>query len=80
MSYYLEFEKPIQELEIKIEELKKLSNGSELDLSQEIKRLNKKLKELKNDIFSNLTAWQKTQLARHPERPYTLDYISLICE
>jgi acetyl-CoA carboxylase carboxyl transferase subunit alpha len=80
MSYYLEFEKPIQELEIKIEELKKLSNGSELDLSQEIKRLNKKLKELKNDIFSNLTSWQKTQLARHPERPYTLDYISLICE
>lgn len=80
MSYYLEFEKPIQELEIKIEELKKLSNGSDLDLSPEIKRLNKKLKELKTEIFSNLSSWQKTQLARHPERPYTLDYISLICE
>lgn len=80
MTYYLDFEKPIQELEIKIEELKKLSDGSEIDLSQEIKRLNKKLKELKTEIFSNLTAWQKTQLARHPERPYTLDYISMIFE
>ncbi|MEN2985897.1 MAG: acetyl-CoA carboxylase carboxyltransferase subunit alpha [Thermodesulfovibrionaceae bacterium] len=78
MTYYLDFEKPIQELETKIEELKKLSDGSDIDLSQEIKRLNRKLKELKIEIFSNLTAWQKTQLARHPERPYTMDYISLI--
>lgn len=80
MSFYLDFEKPIQELEIKIEELKKLSDGGDIDLTQEIKRLNKKLKELKNEIFSNLTPWQKTQLARHPERPYTLDYISMIFE
>ncbi len=80
MSYYLDFEKPIQELEIKIEELKKLSDGGDIDLTQEIKRLNKKLKELKTEIFSNLTPWQKTQLARHPERPYTLDYISMIFE
>lgn len=78
MTYYLDFEKPIQELETKIEELKKLSDGRDIDLSQEIKRLVKKLKELKTEIFSNLTAWQKTQLARHPERPYTLDYISMI--
>ncbi|MEN2994410.1 MAG: acetyl-CoA carboxylase carboxyltransferase subunit alpha [Thermodesulfovibrio sp.] len=80
MTYYLDFEKPIQELEIKIEELKKLSDDSDIDLTQEIKRLNKKLKELKSEIFSNLTAWQKTQIARHPERPYTLDYISMIFE
>ncbi|MCS7164197.1 MAG: acetyl-CoA carboxylase carboxyltransferase subunit alpha [Thermodesulfovibrio sp.] len=80
MTYYLDFEKPIQELEIKIEELKKLSDDSDIDLTQEIKRLNKKLKELKNEIFSNLTPWQKTQIARHPERPYTLDYISMIFE
>lgn len=61
MKYYLDFEKPIQELEVKIEELKKLSDGSDIDLTQEIKRLNKKLKELKTEIFSNLTPWQKTQ-------------------
>jgi len=80
MNYYLDFEKPIQELEVKIEELKKLSDGSDIDLTEEIKRLNKKLKELKTEIFSNLTPWQKTQIARHPERPYTLDYISMIFE
>jgi len=80
MTYYLDFEKPIQELETKIEELRKLSDGSDIDLSQEIKRLNKKLKELKTEVYSNLNAWQKTQIARHPERPYTLDYISMIFE
>lgn len=80
MTYYLDFEKPIQELETKIEELKKLSDGSDIDLTQEIKRLNKKLKELKTEIYSKLNAWQKTQIARHPERPYTLDYISMIFE
>ncbi|MCX7988653.1 MAG: acetyl-CoA carboxylase carboxyltransferase subunit alpha [Thermodesulfovibrio sp.] len=78
MKFYLDFEKPIQELELKIEELKKLSDDSDIDLSQEIKKLNKKLKELKVEIFSNLTPWQKTQIARHPERPYTLDYVSMI--
>lgn len=78
MRFYLDFEKPIQELELKIDELKKLSDDSDIDLSQEIKKLNKKLKELKVEIFSNLTPWQKTQIARHPERPYTLDYVSMI--
>lgn len=78
MRFYLDFEKPIQELELKIEELKKLSDDSDIDLSQEIKRLNKKLKELKTEIYLNLNPWQKTQLARHPERPYTLDYVNLI--
>ncbi|MCX8034001.1 MAG: acetyl-CoA carboxylase carboxyltransferase subunit alpha [Thermodesulfovibrio sp.] len=78
MRFYLDFEKPIQELELKIEELKKLSDDSDIDLSQEIKKLNKKLKDLKVEIFSNLTPWQRTQIARHPERPYTLDYVSMI--
>ncbi len=78
MRFYLDFEKPIQELELKIEELKKLSDDSDIDLSQEIKKINKKLKDLRVEIFSNLTPWQKTQLARHPERPYTLDYVSMI--
>lgn len=78
MKMYLDFEKPIQELELKIEELKKLSDDSDIDLSQEIKKLNKKLKELKVEIFSNLTPWQRTQIARHPDRPYTLDYVAMI--
>ena len=78
MRYYLEFEKPLQELECKIEELKRLSDGNNLKISTEIKNLEKKAREIHSHIFSNLTAWQKTLLARHPERPYTLDYINLI--
>jgi acetyl-CoA carboxylase carboxyl transferase subunit alpha len=78
IRYYLEFEKPIEELELKTEELKRLSDGKDIDISSEIKRLEKKVKELRSDIFSNLTPWQKTLVARHPDRPYTLDYINLI--
>ncbi len=77
MRYYLEFEKPLQELESKIEELKRLSDGNNPKINAEIKKLEKKTKELHCQIFSNLTAWQKTLLARHPERPYTLDYINM---
>ncbi len=80
MSYYLDFEKPLEELETKIEELKKLSDGKELDIASEIKRLSKKAKELRSDIYSRLTPWQKNLIARHPERPYTLDYINLIVQ
>lgn len=76
--YYLEFEKPIEELELKIEDLKRISDGKDIDISDEIKRLEKKVKELRSEIFSSLTPWQKTLIARHPDRPYTLDYISLI--
>ncbi len=76
--YYLDFEKPIEELDNKIEELRRLSDGKDIDISAEIKRLEKKVKELRQEIYSNLTPWQKTMLARHPDRPYTLDYISLI--
>lgn len=80
MSYYLDFEKPLEELEAKIEELRKLSDGTELDIASEIKRLEKKARELRSDIFSHLTPWQKNLIARHPERPYTLDYISMIVQ
>jgi len=69
----LEFEKPIVELENKIEEMKKYQNN--LDISDEIKSLEQKVLKLKKSIYSNLTRWQIVQLARHPERPYTLDYI-----
>jgi acetyl-CoA carboxylase carboxyl transferase subunit alpha len=78
IRYYLEFEKPIEELELKIEELKRLSDGKEIDISSEVKKLEKKVKELRSEIFSSLSPWQKTQIARHPDRPYTLDYINLL--
>jgi acetyl-CoA carboxylase carboxyl transferase subunit alpha len=72
----LEFEKPVFELEQKIEEVKKL--GQTLDLSREIKTLEQKLDQTKQRVYKNLTRWQKVQIARHPERPYTLDYINMM--
>ncbi len=72
----LDFEKPILELENKIEEMRKYEG--ELDISNEIKTLEEKVLQLKKNIYENLTRWQKVQLARHPERPYTLDYINLM--
>lgn len=76
--FILEFEKPIVELIDKIEEMKEYSNSSGVDMQEDISRLEKKAKELKDQIFNNLSRWQKVQLARHPKRPYTLDYIGLI--
>jgi acetyl-CoA carboxylase carboxyl transferase subunit alpha len=72
-KYTLDFEKPIIELESKIEEMKKMS--TELDISDEIHFLEKKIDELKVQIYHDLTRWQRVQIARHPERPLTLDYI-----
>lgn len=74
----LDFEKPILELERKIEELKKFTSSEKIDLSSEIKKLDDKLERVKREVFENLTPWQRVQIARHPKRPYTLDYISLI--
>ena len=74
----LDFEAPILELERKIEELKKFTSKENIDLSAEIKKLEEKLAQVKKDIFENLTSWQRVQIARHPKRPYTLDYISMI--
>jgi acetyl-CoA carboxylase carboxyl transferase subunit alpha len=75
---FLEFEQPIAELEAKIEELKFLGSDSSANITDEIKRLQSKSRALTTSIFSNLSPWQITQLARHPQRPYTLDYISMI--
>ena len=72
---HLEFEKPIEELEHKIEEMKHLAHGSGVEVDKAVKALEVKLETLKKEIFENLTRWQRVQLARHPERPYTLDYI-----
>jgi acetyl-CoA carboxylase carboxyl transferase subunit alpha len=78
IRYYLEFERPIEELEMKIEELRRASDGKDIDISSEIKKLEKKVRDLRSEIFSSLTPWQKTLIARHPDRPYTLDYINFI--
>jgi acetyl-CoA carboxylase carboxyl transferase subunit alpha len=71
---FLEFEQPIAELEAKIDELKFVTDDAEISLGEEIARLRAKSRTLTQSIFSNLTPWQVTQLARHPQRPYTLDY------
>lgn len=74
----LDFEKPIIELEKKIHELKGFISEKKIDISSEVKRLEEKLEHLKKDTYGKLTAWQRVQIARHPKRPYTLDYINLI--
>lgn len=75
---YLDFEQPIAELEAKIEGLKLVGSGTGLNISEEITRLGDKSLKLTEEIFSNLSAWQVSQLARHPRRPYMLDYIDRI--
>ncbi len=71
----LDFEKPIAELESKLNDMKQLAIKSDVDVSQSIKKLEENIISLKNDTFKNLTRWQRIQLSRHPERPYTMDYI-----
>jgi acetyl-CoA carboxylase carboxyl transferase subunit alpha len=73
-KHFLEFEQPIAELERKIDELRYVQNESAVDISEEIDRLDKKSQQLTRDIYASLTPWQVTQIARHPQRPYTLDY------
>jgi acetyl-CoA carboxylase carboxyl transferase subunit alpha len=73
---FLDFEKPVEELETRIEELRFAQDDSAVDISDEINRLAKKSQGLTKDIYARLTAWQISQVARHPQRPYTLDYIN----
>jgi acetyl-CoA carboxylase carboxyl transferase subunit alpha len=77
-TFGLEFEKPILELERKIEELKGFTAGRDIDISGEVKRLEEKLIRIKKEVYDNLTPWQRVQIARHPKRPYTLDYIDMM--
>jgi acetyl-CoA carboxylase carboxyl transferase subunit alpha len=76
---FLDFEQPISELETKIEELRNVQDGSAVDISTEIDKLAKKSQTLTKDIYGKLNAWQISQVARHPQRPYTLDYIAALC-
>jgi acetyl-CoA carboxylase carboxyl transferase subunit alpha len=73
--HFLEFEQPIAELDAKIEELRYVQNESAVDISEEIGRLDEKSQQLTKEIYSRLSPWQVTQIARHPQRPYTLDYV-----
>lgn len=77
---YLDFEQPIAELQAKIEELRLVGDSAELNISEEISRLEDKSRSLTESIFTELSAWQISQLARHPQRPYTLDYIEYMFE
>ena len=74
----LDFEKPILELEAKIKELKNFGSDKKINLVPEIKKLEQKLEKMKKDIYENLTDWQRVQIARHPQRPYTCDYIHML--
>ena len=76
--HFLEFEQPVSDLESKIEELRYVQSESAVDISEEIDRLDKKSLQLTKDIYSSLSPWQVTQIARHPQRPYTLDYVNEI--
>ena len=71
----LDFEKPIAELESKLQDMKQLASGSDKEVQSAVKALEKKILSLKKETFENLTGWQRVQLSRHPDRPYTLDYI-----
>jgi acetyl-CoA carboxylase carboxyl transferase subunit alpha len=77
-KHFLEFEHPIAELESRIDELRYVQNESAVDISDEIDRLSQKSQQLTKDIYSSLSPWQVTQIARHPQRPYTLDYLQEI--
>ncbi|PIP67808.1 MAG: acetyl-CoA carboxylase carboxyl transferase subunit alpha [Candidatus Omnitrophica bacterium CG_4_9_14_0_2_um_filter_42_8] len=76
-SIVLDFERPILELERKINELKSLASDGSIDLEGEIKTLEARLEKLKKEVFESLTPWQRVQIARHPKRPYTMDYINM---
>lgn len=78
MDNFLEFEKPIEELSAKIDELERVSQTQNIDLGTEISKLEGRKQKVTQDIFSSLDSWQITQLARHPMRPYTLDYVDLV--
>ena len=78
-AYVLEFEKPLRELTKQLDELRQRSIETNVDLSSEIAGIEKKIETTRREIYSNLSPWQKVQIARHPKRPYALDYINLLC-
>ncbi len=79
-AYVLEFEKPLRELGKQLDELRQHSIETNVDLASEIRAIERKIETMQREIYSNLTPWQKVQIARHPRRPYALDYVRAICE
>jgi acetyl-CoA carboxylase carboxyl transferase subunit alpha len=80
LAYVLEFEKPLRELARQLDELRQQSIETNVDLANEIQLIERKIEAMQRDIYSGLTSWQKVQIARHPRRPYALDYVQAICE
>ncbi len=80
MRTLLDFEQPIADLEAKLIDMEKLAEENNVDVSAAIKSLSDGINRLRNETFANLTRWQRVQLSRHPDRPYTLDYIKMMCE
>ncbi|UBM59795.1 acetyl-CoA carboxylase carboxyltransferase subunit alpha [Marinilongibacter aquaticus] len=80
MRTLLEFEKPIAELEAKLEDMKNLALKNNVDVSSAVRNLTNSIEALRKETFENLTRWQRVQLSRHPDRPYSLDYIQLMCQ
>ena len=80
MKTYLDFEKPIADLEGRLDEMKRLAETSRVDVSEAVTTLEQSIDRLRHDLFKNLTRWQRVQLSRHPDRPYTLDYIERMCD
>ena len=78
-SFVLPFEKPIVELEKKLTELQSFSQGQDIDVSSEVRKMEKKIQETREKVYRNLTPWQKVQMSRHPLRPYTMDYVGQLC-
>ncbi|MFO1490550.1 MAG: acetyl-CoA carboxylase carboxyltransferase subunit alpha [Kiritimatiellia bacterium] len=79
-SFVLPFEKPIIELEKKLTELQSFSQGQDIDVSSEVRKMEKKIQETREKVYRNLTPWQKVQMSRHPLRPYTMDYVGALCQ
>ena len=79
-SYTLEFEKPLRDLARQLDEMRQQSVETNVDMVQEARSIEKKIEAMQREIYSNLTPWQKVLLARHPKRPYALDYVSMICK
>ncbi len=77
---FLEFEKPLENLYQQLDKIKQVGEAGDIDVSDKIGELEKKIKQTRKDIYSNLTGWQKVQLSRHPERPYTMYYINQMCK
>ena len=80
MSTYFDFEKPVAELEEQLKDMQKVQDKGKIDMTDKIKELEGKILQARKEIYSNLNGWQRVQISRHPERPYTLDYIENICD